>query len=561
MQFALYKDAAATDLLTQVTAFEPLTGMRNANGSSGTYDFTIGTETHIVFRSSDVWSVEGGTLQINPDVNGSTWLIPDPDNNNRYFYTTSGTRIGYRHTIGTGNTGYVDIFTPSLYNGSKYDTPFGSNMGTMCRRSYDRNQFRPELAWVYGDMTGRNTITGDRIWKGKALVPVVRMRSITSGAYEDWTFTNSGAMSANYLDISAYGTQPYKPTKNSRAGGKGVGTYHGRTNGERPDITARNGVTTFGGSGNGLTYYQLGSVNALHQVVSYAYGLGEVRDNTYVRASLVAAYLLPVLTIRKSSATGVCIADRIYNSASFTPPSTVDMLDLDHISERKSCWYDFGELDGTGDFLDFTQTKFALFLPFVGTINLNTNAMQWKRLQVDYYIDTYNGNIVYWVYTQSVDSETDQLYGTYSGNCAIEIPLCGAGETGSMLGKITNMVSSLGVGAASIAAGNPIGAVGAAAGVIDSLIPSYYVDRSGAVDTNGTALDGWRISLKISMPHELRVDSSKLLGRPSFFRSLIGSLPAGRHVCQGVDVEGIPTATAAEKQQIKMILEGGFYKS
>jgi hypothetical protein len=92
------------------------------------------------------------------------------------------------------------------------------------------------------------------------------------------------------------------------------------------------------------------------------------------------------------------------------------------------------------------------------------------------------------------------------------------------------------------------------------MIPSYYVDRSGAVDTNGTSLDAWRISLKISMPHELRVDSSKLLGRPSFFRSTIGALPAGRHVCQGVDVEGIPNATAAEKQQIKMILEGGFYK-
>ena len=62
------------------------------------------------------------------------------------------------------------------------------------------------------------------------------------------------------------------------------------------------------------------------------------------------------------------------------------------------------------------------------------------------------------------------------------------------------------------------------------------------------------------MPHELRVDSSKLLGRPSYFREQIGALPAGRHVCQGVDVEGIPNATAAEKQQIKMILEGGFYK-
>lgn len=557
MQFALYKDAAASDLLTQVTAFEPLTGMRNF-GTAYTSQVTIGTEQSTVFRSADVFNPSGSALQINPDISGSTWRIPDPDTETHHIYTASGTRISYRHTV-SGSTGYITIDTPALYDGTNYVSPFITSMPEILDISYDRSQFRPELAWVYGDMDGRNPDSYERIWEGKALVPSIRLRSITSGTYADWYLGGSGAMSANFLDISAYGTQPYKPTRNSRAGGKGVGTYHGKVDGERPDVAARNGVTTFGGSGNGLTYYQLGSVNALHQVVSYAYGLGDVRDNQYVKSSLVAAYLLPVLTIRKSSATGVRVADKTYNS--FTPPTSCDLLDLDHISDRKSCWYDFGELDGTGDFLDFTRTKFALFLPFVGTINLNANAMQWRRLQVDYIIDAYNGNIVYWVYTTSVDSDTDQLYGTYSGNCAIEIPLCGAGESGSMLGKITNLVSSLGVGAASIAAGNPVGVVGAAAGVIDSLIPSYYVDRSGAVDTNGTALDGWRISLKISMPHELRVDSSKLLGRPSFFRSLIGSLPAGRHVCQGVDVEGIPNATAAEKQQIKMILEGGFYKS
>ena len=557
MQFALYKDAAATDLLTQVTAFEPTAAMSNYVGSSGVRNVTVGTVTSTVFCSSSVASQGGSGVVVDSDITGSTWVLPDPDTSDHYIYTTSGTRIRYTHTV-SGTTGYVTILTPEIFDGEQYLLPF---TGQLAYKPYDRSEFRPELAWVYGDMIGRRTSDNAVIWRGKALVPVIRLRSITTGTYADWNFESVGTISDNFLDISAYGSLPYKPTRNSRAGGKGVGTYHGRTNGERPDIAARNGVTTFGGSGNGLTYYQLGSVNALHQVISYAYGLGEVRDNSYVRASLVAAYLLPVLTIRKSSAKGVQIADKMYNAASFVPPSTVDMLDLDHISDRKSCWYDFRELDGTGDFLDFTRTKFALFLPFVGTINLNANAMQWKRLQVDYYIDTYNGNIVYWVYTQSVDSDTDQLYGTYSGNCAIEIPLCGAGESGSMLGKITNMVSALGVGAASIAAGNPIGVAGAAAGMIDSLIPTYYVDRSGAVDTNGTSLDGWRISLKISMPHELRVDSSKLLGRPSYFRSAIGSLPQGRHVCQGVDVENIPNATAAEKQQIKMILEGGFFKS
>ena len=551
MQFALYTDAAATNLFMAVQAYTASNLMRNFSFAHKR-DITINGKTSEIFRGNGT-----GDIDIS-EASGTNWIIPDPDPErvDHFLYTVSGTRIMYQHRMTGDNTAQFYIETPSLYTGTEYVTPFTDENRDMLIVNYDRSQSRPELFWIYGDYDGRDYTFYEPIWRGKALIPAVRLRSIQTGSLSDPIY--NGAMSANYIDISAYGTQPYKPTRNSRAGGKGVGTYHGRVDGERPDIAARNGVTTFGGSGNGLTYYQLGSVNALHQVVSYAYGLGDVRDNQYVKSSLVAAYLLPVLTIRKSSATGVRIADKTYNS--FTPPTSCDLLDLDHISDRKSCWYDFGELDGTGDFLDFTRTKFALFLPFVGTINLNANAMQWRRLQVDYYIDAYNGNIVYWVYTQSVDSDTDQLYGTYSGNCAIEIPLCGAGESGTMLGKITNLVSSLGVGAASIAAGNPVGVVGAAAGVIDSMIPSYYVDRSGAVDTNGTSLDGWRISLKISMPHELRVDSSKLLGRPSYFREQIDALPAGRHVCQGVDVEGIPTATAAEKQQIKMILEGGFYK-
>lgn len=552
MQFALYKDAAATNLFMAVQAYTASNLMRNYSFAHKR-DITINGKTSEIFRGNGT-----GDTDISA-ASGTNWILPDPDTEDHLLYSVSGTRFMYQHKMISGNTAQIYMETPSIFDGTEYITPFTDENRDMLKVNYDRTQFRPELIWIYGDYDGRDYTFYEPIWRGKALLPAILLRDIHTGTLSDPI--KSGAMSANYIDISAYGTQPYRPTRNSKAGGKGLGTYHGRTNGERPDVAARNGVTTFGGSGNGLTYYQLGSVNALHQILGYAYGLGDVRDNSYVRASLVAAYLLPVLTIRKSSATGVRIADRTCPSGFFSPPTTIDMLDIDHISDRKSCWYDFGELDGTGDFLDFTRTKFALFLPFVGTINLNANAMQWKRLQVDYYIDAYNGNIVYWVYTTSVDSDTDQLYGTYTGNCAIEIPLCGAGESGSMLGKITNMVTSLGVGAASIAAGNPVGVVGAAAGVIDSVIPSYYVDRSGAVDTNGTALDGWRISLKISMPHELRVESSKLLGRPSYFRAQIGTLPAGRHVCQGVDVEGIPNATAAEKQQIKMILEGGFYKS
>jgi hypothetical protein len=140
----------------------------------------------------------------------------------------------------------------------------------------------------------------------------------------------------------------------------------------------------------------------------------------------------------------------------------------------------------------------------------------------------------------------------------------GAGQSGSVLGKITNVVSSLATGAIGIAAGSPRLAInGLSSGlqaINDVAFPTYTVNRGGSIDVNSNVMQSLSIRLKISKPRVLRCDSVQLIGLPSYFKAKISELPSGYHVVGAVDVDTIPNATAAEKEEIRRILMGGFYK-
>lgn len=554
MQIALYSNAQATDLLSILTVPEAQAVIAGYGNSRHYGDFDIGTDQYDYFGQNIPGIYQGSFIPSNFwGESMSGWLLPDPDNYDHYIYTATGARIKYTHTL-SGSDGVLTVYYPEPLDATEYKTPI-SQTYPMIVYTYTRSQYRPILYFGYAPtahcLEWDNTIAKT----GAALIAFVRCQIVGSGNLTDPDY--QAIASVTLFDTSTI-SPVYKPTKNTRRGGRGSGNYHGVSNGERPDVATRNAVTTFGGSGDGLTYYQLGSLNGLHHCINYAYELGVLRDNQYIRDAMVSAYLLPTITLNKSSASGVRIADNTINDFS-DPLMSIYILDQEHIAEGRDVWYDFGEYDGWGDQIDFTLTDISLFLPFVGTINIDASACMYGRITIKHLIDAYNGNIIYYVYTKSVDADTDTLYGTYTGNAAIEIPLCGAGQSGSVLGKITNAVSSLAVGAASIAAGNPITAAGAALGMLDSAVPTYKVDRSGAIDANGACLAAYRISLKISMPIELRDDTQLLIGHASYFRALIGDLPRGRHVVSAVEIDTLSGATDSEKARIKQIMEGGIY--
>lgn len=364
------------------------------------------------------------------------------------------------------------------------------------------------------------------------------------------------------------GDQPEinRKTKNTKKGGSGSGAWTNRSNGERMNISERRNAFSFcSKNGDGLTCYRLGNSDFLHYILNQTYELGIVKDNSYVRSALVSAYLLPYCPDIESPTftrfqTYVQVANLTLGEER---PESKEVV-LTNLSGKYGCIYDLSG-NGWDDFHDW-ETRFELYLPFVGSVNIDARAIAQSQIYVIYTINVYNGNIVYWVYTKCLDSPTDRLYGIYSGNCAIEIPLMGAGESGSVLGKITNTVSGIATGVSSIASGNPVaaaaGLVNGASQIIDSLVPSYHVDKSGTIDTNSSTQSPYRISLKITAPRPIRLGENSIetpvKGKPSYFNCTIEDLPSGLNVISDINLDTV-TASDAEKDAIRQILKGGVF--
>lgn len=488
------------------------------------------------------------------------WKIPDVDDTptDHTIYINNGTKLVYRHVKLNATTNRFYIKDVYFLNGGEYvkgNNPYNSMYGYVDYNSVDIKELH--FSVFHCDNFGYRDYDG---WAGNYRSSYVFfVRGVMVGSVTDPLFC--AGLEDNIITFSdGDDSAPNKPNKTTNRGGMGIGDYPRRADGERINVAIRNAATTYGGNGRGLTYYQM-TTSALHAVLNKVFQIGIARDNKYLRECLVSAYILPIVDISHESANGVSVANERVDVGA------VALFTLAHITNTKTATYTFTNNEdysvGWGNYTDFTNTKLTLYLPFYGSVNIDVNACQYSQLKVCYNIDVYNGNIVYWVYTKSVDSDTDMLYGTYSGNCAIQIPLYGVGESGTILGKVTNTVSALATGALAATTGNPrmiARAVDASLNAATDMIPQYDIDRSGSIDINSTALQGWEIRLKISKPRVLREDSVYLIGLPSYYRATIGELPAGYHQVGAIELDSLTTATAGEKEALKKILERGFWK-
>lgn len=127
-----------------------------------------------------------------------------------------------------------------------------------------------------------------------------------------------------------------------------------------------------------------------------------------------------------------------------------------------SQWYEFdcGEIvvnEYWGSALDYAPyTKLSLFLPFIGSVQLNTDEVMGKRLGVKYRIDLLSGQCVAMVSIGGLNVQTSVLY-QYTGECSVSVPLTGADWS-----RIYS--AAIGAVGTAISGGIAAGAVGAAAG-------------------------------------------------------------------------------------------------
>lgn len=145
--------------------------------------------------------------------------------------------------------------------------------------------------------------------------------------------------------------------------------------------------------------------------------------------------------------------------------------------------FDFGSvnighrfLDADCLYLDYEPyTKIKLFLPYIGMVDLNTNEVMGKRLNIKYEVDFITGSFTAYVLVQQpvVSNPTSDneyiscaLY-QYGGNCAYTIPI----STSSYMGLVGSLIGVAGSTVATIASGGATAPmlIGTAANTASSL--------------------------------------------------------------------------------------------
>ena len=228
------------------------------------------------------------------------------------------------------------------------------------------------------------------------------------------------------------------------------------------DIDALNrGALNWNGHGYGLTYYAIDLIAFTRDVVGKVYGTmftnsldawGQAVNSVIyptadsfainadtIRACIVSAYLLPDIPTQSTRVDNIWVGP-----LSISQSNALTYYVGDRYQEVDDKWItevdghaNFSE-EGFGDFNDFTNTTATLHLPFIGDIPIDISTISRGDIRVRTVLDQFTGNISYLVYTRSMEANGGRaiLYGIYTGNCAVEQPICSIGSSANVLSRI-----------------------------------------------------------------------------------------------------------------------------
>ncbi len=458
----------------------------------------------------------------------------------KVLYASNGTKVSYKHTQGDFRLYALDILI-----GGTYHTCFISSLGTSVAISYDHTQETIEGLYLY-------TVEHPTIEEDPNAPPLICLgikKISRQGSVSD--FVRLMGWSLNAFEITD--EQRYTPVKTTRKGGGGRGVYPS-TAAEQPNTAARNSWFSWAsGNGYGICYYVV-DPSTLSNYLAYIYSQGLLRDHQLYRDATIGAYKLPVTPPTLASLCLIYVANlTMCNGVSQADPISTRFVEGGTgVINIAGYGYD--------TFADYTDTTMCLYLPFYGQINLDVNVFSQGSIEIKWLVDCYNGNICYWVYAQGAEDPRMILYGTYSGNCAIEIPIVGSGSSGTVLGKITNLAGTLAVGAASGVSAGLIAGAGSASAIANA----QTVDRAGTIDANANASCPYAITLQVS--HTVMLT-------PTGYREQQGIPSASPGKDDPATVSGftgytrfvnfhadhISGATDREKAEIERLMNGGVF--
>lgn len=220
-------------------------------------------------------------------------------------------------------------------------------------------------------------------------------------------------------------------------------------------------------------------------------------------------------------------------------------------------WVSIAEI--YGDYFDYAgQTRFSVYLPFVGTVPIDVNKIMGGAIKTVYHVDLLTGNLIARVYGRnSMNNGAEVLLYQGSGNCALHIPYIGNDQGGmKLLGALAGVATA---GLATVATG---GAASAPALAAISGTAGYALAPHNAsvnnVPTEAAPLSYPYVCYIMEYPERLL---TALQGTQTGFATASGgantTVSNYSGYTQGFLHADIAGATEAEKAEIERAFENG----
>lgn len=273
-----------------------------------------------------------------------------------------------------------------------------------------------------------------------------------------------------------------------------------------------------------------------------------------------ASALFSPLRSEKMSVSGYSISDAIASKYSQPAPTYNTLQPLGRVL------FDAVDmpavLGGYADFAPYTQC--ILHLPYIGAVEIKTNAIAHGRLTVEYICDVISGNVIARICCRD-HAGNEQYIQSASGNCAYNIPLYSMQQDGGAVGKLISSAAGIVSGALT---GNAAGVLTGAAGVVGAAVESSFSPRSvqisGEIGGNNMLMSHRDVWLEIIRPAWTNSRYFRQLhGIPSGMSNTIadsgsGSAYDGFLQIESIDLEPV-NATDEEKQEIETLLKQGVF--
>ena len=234
---------------------------------------------------------------------------------------------------------------------------------------------------------------------------------------------------------------------------------------------------------------------------------------------------------------------------------------------------DFGSITLTeyfGAFPDYTSTKIAIYLPYIGWEELAPEMCINATINLQYKVDCLTGDFVAIITTNRTDKFAYQgVSYTFNGNCATRIPLTARTGAGTY-DYVASAISGLTTVAGGLMSGNPVAVAGGIMSTANSMLAmndKHTFALKGGFSGSKGQLTSQRPYLVINRP--VMEDGSKnnyfnMIGIPSNDYVTVGGCAAGAPTlvkameCY-IDDSNFAGATDSEKSEIINKLKGGVF--